>query len=204
MNLQIFILLLVFSYTNAFPQVPGSHGCAVKDFPGNITLQAGSLLRLSCPSVCYVSQWQYSRTLNEEREQVWSDFDNPPYFYIQGVASDHTGWYWCITHGGEASVFVDVIDDHAEKEKHDEINTEATTDVVGITEVIDNLEVSIKHIEYTTAVAISEHPTTEEDSLPTSSDLVAMVFKHLQPIHRQLSDIMERLDYVEQKLKIKQ
>ena len=82
----------------------------------------------------------------------------------QGVTSDHTGWYWCITHGGEASVFVDVIDDHAEKEKHAEINTEATTDIVGITEVIDNLEVSIKHIEYTTAAAISEHPTSEEVS----------------------------------------
>ena len=82
----------------------------------------------------------------------------------QGVTSDHTGWYWCITLGGEASVFVDVIDDHAEKEKHAEIKTEATADVVGITEVIDNLEVSIKHIEYTTAAAISEQPTTEEVS----------------------------------------
>ena len=40
-----------------------------------------------------------------------------------------------------------------------------------------------------------------QDSLPTTSDLAEIVAKHLQPIHRQLADINERLEYIEKKLK---
>ena len=84
----------------------------------------------------------------------------------QGVTSDHSGWYWCVTHGGEASVFVEVIDDKADNEEEPAtVTTEATADVVGITEVIDNLEASLTHIEETTIAAIAENPTTEEVSV---------------------------------------
>merc|ERR1711892_317412 len=206
--MYLFSLLCLIAYSRASPQVLGGGGqdCFVKEFQGNITIEAGKLLRLSCPTNC-PEVWEFSSTFDGERTEALSDFDNPPYFYIMGVTASNSGWYWCLvqqgSNGAEASVFVEVITNDIDEE----IVTETTVVVQEITEVAINLEEAIKHVEETTIAAAEELFTTitsTEASLPSSSDLVKMVAKHLQPIHRQLADISGRLDYIEEKLKIKQ
>eukprot|EP00090_Calanus_glacialis_P044959 TRINITY_DN80840_c0_g1_i1.p1 TRINITY_DN80840_c0_g1~~TRINITY_DN80840_c0_g1_i1.p1 ORF type:complete len:125 (-),score=37.57 TRINITY_DN80840_c0_g1_i1:15-389(-) len=121
------------------------------------------------------------------------------------ISASHSGWYWCSLPQGskelEASVFVEVIGDDLTIEATTQTSTQASNDVSGITEIVDDLELSIKQIEQTT-VAAAEEPSTEA-SVPSAAEVADLVAKHLQPIHRQLADINGRLNYIEEKLKIK-
>ena len=93
-------------------------------------------------------------------------FDTPSFLHInwQDISASHSGWYWCSLSQGskelEASVFVEVIGDDLTIEATTQTSTQASNDVSGITEIVDDLELSIKQIEQTT-VAAAEEPSTE-------------------------------------------
>eukprot|EP00092_Neocalanus_flemingeri_P065648 GFUD01079868.1.p1 GENE.GFUD01079868.1~~GFUD01079868.1.p1 ORF type:complete len:224 (-),score=70.74 GFUD01079868.1:65-736(-) len=208
--LSVVLCCLVLGCGGAATQFEGTGAeCFMKEFQRNITIQDGKLLRLGCPTNC-PAIWLFADTVDGERREVVSDFENPPYFYILDTSVQHSGWYWCRVHQGyhllEASLSVEVLGD---KPAVNAIitSTETTLEVIDIEH---NLPIEhVEHIEEDTTAPVVDIPppvSAEEannDGMPTKSELAEMLAKYLQTIHRQLSDINGRLEYIEEKLKTK-
>ena len=61
-------------------------------------------MRLNCNTNC-PHTWWFSDSDTEPRRQIFSDFYNPPYFYLMDARLTMTGQYYCrIDNGGEAAV----------------------------------------------------------------------------------------------------
>ena len=67
-------------------------------------------MRLNCNTNC-PHTWWFSDSDTEPRRQIFSDFYNPPYFYLMDARLTMTGQYYCrIDTGGEAAVQLTVTD----------------------------------------------------------------------------------------------
>ena len=76
----------------------------IKDPAAIIICQVGETVRLYCNTNC-PHTWWFSDSNTGARRQIFSDFYNPPYFYLMVARATMSGQYYCrIDTGMEAAV----------------------------------------------------------------------------------------------------
>jgi len=181
-----------------------------------------------CPHLSAIT-WLTSNTLEGPRTTtVSSDWlageGNPFTFTLTNVTPMESGWYWCASDNFESGLYVSINENSfhpydssttvstPNKSKQNKINSVYETSKHISTEsvrqernkitgdhsegnILDKSEVGSKAV-----FNIRTEASSEEDLLPTKSELESIIWRFLQPIHRQLADIHDRLNYVEGKL----
>ena len=187
------------------------------------------MLRLNCATNC-PHTWTFSTRIDQAGQRVYSEFENPPYFYImvtfkinyfaiqqsfQAIGTERSGIYTCHvikedqSPDMEASVFVDVqpeTDSQMSNNKDfgDNIKKSETVEPIADTfEKVEKKEAGLSkhtHFAVTDSKDDSFKEAEEENEIPSKAEIALIVSKSMGGIFRQLADIDQRLKHIENKV----